>query len=135
VENDPQMFEKRGKGELGLRISDSVKASVDRGLNEIRLAVLGIVVTIGLTVGFGVDSLWWVKLAAGAGSFIVTCALLRIGKTRHWLILRGPSSYSRRVRNASPAGWTLLTVPPADPPRRDRAFFAPPTPRSATSGP
>lgn len=33
----------------------SAKLSVDRGLNELRLAVLGILVSIGLTVGFGTD--------------------------------------------------------------------------------
>jgi hypothetical protein len=36
------------------------KLSVDRGLNELWLAVLGILVTIGLTVGIGFDATWWV---------------------------------------------------------------------------
>lgn len=53
------------------------KPEVIYGLTELRLAVLGIVVGIGLTVGFGVDGTSWVKAAAGAGSFIAACLLIR----------------------------------------------------------
>jgi hypothetical protein len=46
----------------------AAEVSVEPGLNDIRLAVLGIIVTIGLTVGFAVTDCWWVGLAAGIGS-------------------------------------------------------------------
>jgi hypothetical protein len=68
------------------RSSLSVKLDVARGLNEIRLAVLGIVVAIGLTVGFGVQSSWWVRLLAGVGSFGLTLGLLAWPRSRHLLM-------------------------------------------------
>src|SRR5436853_7284192 len=39
--------------------------SVERGLNDTRLAVLAILVGIGLTVGFGAPGPWWVGILAG----------------------------------------------------------------------
>ena len=66
MENEPQTIE--GEASVIGRASISATVSVERGLNDMRLAVLGIIVTIGLTVGFGVDGPWWAKLSAGAGS-------------------------------------------------------------------
>lgn len=66
--------------------SVSVGMKVDRGLNDTRLAVLGIIVTIGLTVGFGIPGAWWVRLLAGTGSFVATCALIRWNRSRHLLM-------------------------------------------------
>jgi hypothetical protein len=51
--------------------------TVKRGLNDTRLAVLGILVGIGLSVGLGVPGPWWVGVLAGLGSFILACALIR----------------------------------------------------------
>jgi hypothetical protein len=67
-------------------------ATVVRGLNELRLAVLGILVGIGLAVGFGVEGRWWVQLVAGIGSFVLACFLVwwppsrrRLMSFMHWL--------------------------------------------------
>jgi hypothetical protein len=54
----------------------SANLTVERGLNELRLAVLGILVGIGLAVGFGVEGRWWVQLVAGTGSFVLACFLV-----------------------------------------------------------
>jgi uncharacterized membrane protein YedE/YeeE len=79
---------------MAIHEKDTVTGSVGvmRGLNEIRLAVLGIVVTIGLTVGFGVQCSWWVRTLAGLGSFVLACAFLKVPHLRklamrfaHWL--------------------------------------------------
>lgn len=51
--------------------------SVKRGLNDIRLAVLGILVGIRLGVGLGVAGPWWAGVLAGAGSFAAACFLIR----------------------------------------------------------
>jgi hypothetical protein len=64
----------------------TAKLSVDRGLNEMRLAVLGILVTIGLTVGFGVDGPWWSQLAAGGGSFVFSALLIKLPRSRHLMM-------------------------------------------------
>jgi hypothetical protein len=71
---------------MKLELSTSVKGTVERGLNETRLAVLGILVGIGLAVGFGVPGPWEVKLAAGLGSFAVACLLIRWTWSRHHLM-------------------------------------------------
>ena len=51
MENEPKIVE--GKAAVTAQATVSASVSVERGLNDIRLAVLGIVVTIGLTVGSG----------------------------------------------------------------------------------
>jgi hypothetical protein len=73
-------------------VSARVEGSVERGLNETRLAVLGIVVAIGLTVGLGFDATWWIGVLAGAGSFLFSCFVIRFRPARrqlmsfmHWL--------------------------------------------------
>lgn len=73
-------------------VSATAEGSVERGLNEIRLAVLGIVVAIGLTVGIGFDATWWIGILAGGGSFLLSCFLIGFGPARrqlmsfmHWL--------------------------------------------------
>jgi hypothetical protein len=60
--DEGQTHEKTGS--LTARANISSLETVERGLNEMRLAVLGILVGIGLTVGFGVP----VQLERCAGS-------------------------------------------------------------------
>jgi hypothetical protein len=57
--------------------SVSAAVSVERGLNDTRLAVLGIIVAIGLTVGFGVDGAWFVRVAWGAGALALALIVIR----------------------------------------------------------
>lgn len=67
-------------------VRSSVTGTVERGLNDTRLAVLGILVAIGLTVGFGMQCAWWVRVVAGLGSFVLACALIKWGRSRHYLM-------------------------------------------------
>ena len=83
------------KQTLGAIVSTSAvdaELSVKRGLNEIRLAVLGILVGLGLTVGFDAPGPIWVGLLAGAASFAIACLLnrwewssSRLMAFMHWL--------------------------------------------------
>jgi hypothetical protein len=66
--------------------SVTAELSVVRGLNEMRLAVLGILVTIGLTIGFGVDGPWWSQLGAGGGSFVFSALLIKLPRSRHLMM-------------------------------------------------
>jgi hypothetical protein len=75
-----------GSATLGARVSISAEGTVERGLNEIRLAVLGILVGIGLAVGFGVPGPWQAQLVAGLGSFAAACLAIRWSRTRHYLM-------------------------------------------------
>jgi hypothetical protein len=65
----------------------SAVGTVERGLNEMRLALLGILVGIGLAVGLGLpSSSWWVRLLAGVGSFVAAATLLKWRWSRHHLM-------------------------------------------------
>jgi len=55
-------------------------------LNDIRLAVLGIIVGIGLSVGFGIEASWPWQVAAGIGSCVVSAAAIHHPRTRNWLM-------------------------------------------------
>ena len=48
----------------------------ERGLNEIRLAVLGIIVAVGLAAA-AIPDAWPSQLATGVGTFILACLLIR----------------------------------------------------------
>ena len=65
--HEPVAHEKKMAARLGMRASAT--AEVQRGLNGIRLAVLGIVVGIALTVAFGVQAAWWMRVLLGIGTF------------------------------------------------------------------
>jgi hypothetical protein len=65
----------------------SARLSVDRGLNDMRLAVLGILVAIGLTVGLGVHGEWFVRIAWGVGSVAVAVLLIKWPWSRHKMML------------------------------------------------
>jgi hypothetical protein len=61
--------------------------SVDRGLNELRLAVLGILVSIGLTVGFGTHGAWYIRLVYGIASFVAAASLIKLPWSRHKMMV------------------------------------------------
>jgi hypothetical protein len=73
-------------------VDDPLSGGRTGRVNETRLAVLGIVVTIGLTVGIGFDATWWIGVLAGGGSFLLSCFVIRFRPARrqlmsftHWL--------------------------------------------------
>jgi hypothetical protein len=61
-----------GASSLHLGLDMKTAGDVERALNDIRLAVLGILVTIGLSVGFGVPGPWWCQILAGVGAVAVS---------------------------------------------------------------
>lgn len=70
----------------------SAAGSVERGLNDVRLAVLGILVGIALSVGFGVQQPWPFAIGAAVATFAGSAALIRWRWSRnlmmafmHWL--------------------------------------------------
>ena len=67
-------------------VSASVATTVERSLNETRLAVFGIIVGISLAVGFGVPGPWLAELGAAVASFSGGCLLIRWSRTRHLLM-------------------------------------------------
>jgi hypothetical protein len=68
------------------RATVSATASVDRGLNDLRLAVLGILLSIALTIAFGVPGPWWAQLGAGVAAFCGSAGLIRWRLSRHWMM-------------------------------------------------
>jgi hypothetical protein len=70
----------------------TLEGSVRRGMNETRLAVLGILVTISLGVAALVPESWWARLLAGIGSFAVASLLIAWPRSRHLMM-----SYVHRI--------------------------------------
>jgi len=71
---------------LKLDVNISTAAQVERALNEIRLAVLGVLVGIGLTVFFGVSGPWWERAAWGLASVGVAGFLIGWSRSRNVLM-------------------------------------------------
>jgi hypothetical protein len=65
-----------GAATLEVGVSMSARGEVERALNDIRLAVLGILVGIALTVGFGVPGNWYVQVLAGVAAFAAAAFLI-----------------------------------------------------------
>src|SRR5215216_331093 len=63
-------------GTVAARVHIGARADVEHGLNDLRLAVLGILVGIGLTVGFGIPGPFWVQAGAGLGAFAFSAFLI-----------------------------------------------------------
>ena len=70
-------------------------ATVERVLSEVRLALFGILLSIGLSVGFGVPGSWWVGVASGVAAVVLAAVALRVGGLQraladlmHWTLGR-----------------------------------------------
>lgn len=83
--------------------SEDDRTSRSLNLTTGGLTLLGVLLSIGTTVGLGVSGPWWVRLLAGAGVTVLLTALVKLG-TRSG---RGPL--------ARLANWVIGT--PGDPPR------------------
>jgi hypothetical protein len=82
VEERPTKHEVEANVTVGIHAS--AEASVRRGLNEVRLAVLGILVAISLGAAALAPG-WW-RLVAGVGTFALSCLLIRWERSRHLLM-------------------------------------------------
>ena len=69
-----------------LTTTASLEKRLELGVDDISLAVLGILVSIGLSFGFGVPGSFWVKLIAGGGSFVAACALIKVQSSRNVVV-------------------------------------------------
>lgn len=79
-----------GKVGLAAESDMAVAATVRRGLNELRLAVLGIVVGIALTVAFGVQDVGLIaRVGIGISTFIVVALLFHCERSRRVLMIVG----------------------------------------------
>jgi hypothetical protein len=70
-----------------------IGATVDRVLDDVRLALLGILLSIGLSVGFGVPGSWCVGLASGVAATGIAVVALRwwsgaLARFMLWLLKR-----------------------------------------------
>jgi hypothetical protein len=72
-------------GGAALHVTGKAERNVERGLNDIRLAVLGILVTVGLAAA-AIPDTWSSRLGAGLGSFLFACFLINRPRTRRLLM-------------------------------------------------
>jgi hypothetical protein len=61
-----------------VRTVGSVEAVVERGVNEMRATVLFLLLTIGLTVGFGAPWSWWARLVGAVVAVVASAASVAI---------------------------------------------------------
>jgi peptidoglycan/LPS O-acetylase OafA/YrhL len=50
-----------------------------RTLRAMGITLLGVILSVAFTVGFGVTGPWWLRLAAGAGTAVVLVAAIKLG--------------------------------------------------------
>jgi|GEM_PF-6904302 hypothetical protein len=74
-------------GEGKLTFSGTAKGTLIRPLDALRLTVIGVLLAVGLTVGFGVGPLteWYWGVVAGGGSPVLLAVLFRCRPTRNAL--------------------------------------------------
>lgn len=65
------------------------RSSTDVTLTAAGLTLLGVILSIGVTVGFGIGGAWWVKVGAGAASSV---ALVLVAS---WSTSRGRGGLAR----------------------------------------
>lgn len=46
------------------------------------VTILGVVASVGTTVGFGVSGPWWMRLAAGVGTVVVLVVVVKLGTSQ-----------------------------------------------------
>jgi len=56
------------------------------------ITLLGVLVSVGVTVAFGIKSDWWVRVLAGAGTTILLIAVVKLGTAAG----RGPLARAAR---------------------------------------
>lgn len=66
-------------------------------LQSAGLTLLGVILSVGMTVGFGVKAVWWVKVLAGAATVVALVLVARFGSTPgHGPIARSAAWVTRR---------------------------------------
>jgi ABC-type sulfate transport system permease subunit len=48
-------------------------------LTAIGITLIGVIVSVAATVGFGVSAAWWVRVLAGAGTALALVTLVKVG--------------------------------------------------------
>jgi hypothetical protein len=59
-------------------VTGSMTATVERGVNVMRATVLFLLLTIGLTVGFGAPWAWWARLVASVVAVVFSATFVAV---------------------------------------------------------
>jgi hypothetical protein len=82
----PKTIEREIAAEV--KVTASVEASVSRVLDEVRLAVLGVVLATAVAIAFGVGEAthaWWIGVGAGLVTVIAASVAFRWRRSRNAL--------------------------------------------------
>ncbi len=55
------------------------RSSASLNLTTGGITLLGVLVSVGFTVGFGIKGEWWFRLLAGAGTTIALVVIVKVG--------------------------------------------------------
>lgn len=75
-----------------------LRSSTAVTLTAAGVTLLGVLLSIGVTVGFGISGPWWLRLGAGLASTVVLVVVVKLA-TQHG---RGPLA---RLANWTLGGW------------------------------
>ena len=59
------------------------EAGAVRSLTSTGITLLGVLLSIGITVGLGIPSRWWIRLAAGAAVVVLLGLAIKLGSSDH----------------------------------------------------
>lgn len=63
------------------------------------ITLLGVLISVGTTVGLGIEAVWWVRVLAGAGTTAALVVVVKLGtgagrgpiaRLAHWIIGQNP---------------------------------------------
>lgn len=77
------------KGHVAAKSRMTAKAHAVRGVNALRVAVLGVLLAFGVgvaAVAASLDASWWVAALVGAGSTLLSMLILGWARSRNWLM-------------------------------------------------
>ncbi len=88
-----------GTTDIAEHMSDGERSSTAVTLTATGVTLLGVLLSIGVTVGLGVSAAWWVRLVVGGGATVALVVVVKVTTRKG----RGPL--------ARLANWTISAPP------------------------
>lgn len=58
---------------------DASRTSTSLSLTTGGITLLGVLLSVGVTVGFGIAGAWWIRALAGAGTTVLLVVVVKLG--------------------------------------------------------
>ncbi len=67
------------RAEISAQSSDDDRTSRSLNLTTGGLTLLGVMLSIGITVGIGISAAWWIRVIAGIATTAILIAVVKLG--------------------------------------------------------